>query len=706
MGCVGSKQFHGANLHGHAKPARHPSSSHSLRRLVSYDSPKRREEEPEAATASDAARTAILDQPLPDDEENQAPAAELVPDAVETTGANAALDVEEQGLVSRNQGDPKQSLLVDVPNGVDLEHLAAGWPRWLTEVAAEAVRGWLPRKSESFEKLDKIGQGTYSSVYKARDLENGKVVALKKVRFANMDPESVRFMAREIHILRRLDHPHVVKLEGLVTSHMSSSLYLIFEYMEHDLAGLAATPGIKFTEPQVKCYMQQLLSGLDHCHSRGVLHRDIKGANLLLDNNGILKIADFGLATFFNPNQKQLLTSRVVTLWYRPPELLLGATSYGAAVDLWSAGCILAELLSGRPIMPGRTEVEQLQKIFKLCGSPSEEFWTNFKLSRATIFKPQHPYRRCVSDVYKDFPSSALSLLDLLLAVEPASRGTAASALESEFFTAKPYSCDPSSLPKYPPSKEYDAKIRDEEARRKRMVGLKGQGNETGRRKQHQAPNENGDLQQRRAQANRKGNSHKFTPVNYGITGFRIDPPARVVENGFPQRVPLLHAGRSSSTLGRSNGTDQKTQRFYTSKISSLSSAGPRGSATATQSSNLGDGAKRPHLREQRSSSRYSRLTAVDPSGRSEWAQQSQERPSSSHRKDGGVANKEPTVVQVNGSKNRIHYSHSGPLMPHGGNMEEILKDHERQIQQAVRRARMGKARGRRYVERPQSEAT
>jgi serine/threonine protein kinase len=103
--------------------------------------------------------------------------------------------------------------------------------------------------------------------------------------------------------------------------------------------------------------MQQLLSGLEHCHSRGVLHRDIKGANLLLDNNGILKIADFGLATFFNPNLKQNLTSRVVTLWYRPPELLLGATNYGAAVDIWSAGCILAELLSGKPIMPGRTEV-------------------------------------------------------------------------------------------------------------------------------------------------------------------------------------------------------------------------------------------------------------------------------------------------------------------------------------------------------------
>ena len=108
---------------------------------------------------------------------------------------------------------------------------------------------------------------------------------------------------------------------------------------------------------QVKCYIKQLLSGLEHCHNRGVLHRDIKGSNLLIDNGGILKIADFGLAAIFDPNYKHPMTSRVVTLWYRPPELLLGAIDYGVGVDLWSAGCILAELLAGKPIMPGRTEV-------------------------------------------------------------------------------------------------------------------------------------------------------------------------------------------------------------------------------------------------------------------------------------------------------------------------------------------------------------
>uniref|UniRef100_A0A2N9H9Z4 Protein kinase domain-containing protein n=1 Tax=Fagus sylvatica TaxID=28930 RepID=A0A2N9H9Z4_FAGSY len=413
-----------------------------------------------------------------------------------------------------------------------------GWPTWLVEVAGDAIKGWTPRRANTFEKLSKIGQGTYSNVYKARDLISGKIVALKKVRFDNLEPESVKFMAREILVLRKLDHPNVVKLEGLVTSRMSCSLYLVFEYMEHDLAGLVACQGVKFTEPQVKCYMKQLLSGLEHCHSRGVLHRDIKGSNLLIDNEGVLKIADFGLAAFYDPGKKQPMTSRVVTLWYRPPELLLGAVFYSVGVDLWSAGCILAELLSGKPIMPGRTEVEQLHKIFKLCGSPSEEYWKKYKLPNATLFKPQQPYKRCIAETLKDFPPSSLPLIESLLSIDPDERGIATDALNSEFFTTEPYACEPSSLPQYPPSKEMDVKLRDEEARRQRGLSGKASAVDGARRVRARervgravpAPEANAENQANLdrwrvvTQANAKSKSEKFPPPHQdGAVGYPLD---------------------------------------------------------------------------------------------------------------------------------------------------------------------------------------
>ncbi|KAI3692503.1 hypothetical protein L6452_32319 [Arctium lappa] len=471
-------------------------------------------------------------------------------------GENGVAQKGDKDVNARPRGERRRSKpnprLSNPPKNIHGEQVAAGWPAWLSAVAGEAINGWIPRRADTFEKIDKIGQGTYSNVYKAKDTMTGKIVALKKVRFDNLEPESVKFMAREILILRRLDHPNVVKLEGLVTSRMSCSLYLVFEYMEHDLAGLAASPTIKFTEPQVKCYMHQLLSGLEHCHNRHVLHRDIKGSNLLLDNGGSLKIADFGLASFFDPNHKQPMTSRVVTLWYRPPELLLGATDYGVGVDLWSAGCILAELLAGKPIMPGRTEVEQLHKIFKLCGSPSDEYWKKSKLPHATIFKPQQSYKRSIADTFKAFPPSSLPLIDTLLAIDPAERQTATAALRSEFFMTKPYACDPSSLPKYPPSKEMDAKLRDEEARRLRAAGkTNADGVKKTRTRERSvrampAPEANAELQanidRRRliTHANAKSKSEKFPPPHQdGAMGYPLGSSHHMDPTFDPPDVPF-----------------------------------------------------------------------------------------------------------------------------------------------------------------------
>ncbi|KAK8973557.1 hypothetical protein V6N11_030747 [Hibiscus sabdariffa] len=593
-----------------------------------------------------------------------------------------------------------------VPKATQGEQVAAGWPAWLAAVAGEAIWGWLPRRADSFEKLDKIGQGTYSNVYRARDLDQKKVVALKKVRFDNLEPESVRFMAREIHILRRLDHQNVIKLEGLVTSRMSCGLYLVFEYMEHDLAGLASHPGLKFSESQVKCYVQQLLCGLDHCHSRGVLHRDIKGSNLLIDNNGILKIADFGLASFFDPHQSQPLTSRVVTLWYRPPELLLGATNYGAAVDLWSTGCILAELYAGKPIMPGRTEVEQLHKIFKLCGSPSEEYWRKSKLPHATIFKPQRPYRHCVAETFKEFPAPALALMETLLSIDPTDRGSAASALRSEFFTTEPLPCDPSSLPKYPPSKELDAKIRDEEARRQGTGGTKVPRPDLERRATREsraipAPDANAELvlsmQKRQSHSNSKSRSEKFnTHPEEVASGFPIDPPrpSQVIEpnadaqGNHHKRAchsgPLAHRAAWAKSGKNLDDAPKISTRADLSMMSGL--VAPRSSLTSDDS------------REKSGFpvSKAPKLIARFPGSFKESSKSRTERnlKHNEQQKDGSNNNKDPVLLGYGSKGHKIHYS--GPLLVPSGNMDQMLKDHDRQIQEAVRQARLDKAKTRR----------
>ncbi|RAL44919.1 hypothetical protein DM860_003678 [Cuscuta australis] len=586
-----------------------------------------------------------------------------------------SIDAGEAGSVEVQQ--PQITNVFGVRNGVDGAQVVAGWPSWLTDVAGEAIKGWVPRKADSFEKLDKIGQGTYSSVYRAHDLETKKLVALKKVRFVNMDPESVRFMAREIIILRRLDHPNVMKLEGLVTSRVSGHLYLVFEYMEHDLAGLVASPAIRFTESQIKCYMQQLFHGLEHCHSRGVLHRDIKGSNLLIDNNGNLKIGDFGLATFVRANQP--LTSRVVTLWYRPPELLLGATHYGVAVDMWSSGCILAELFAGKPILPGRTEVEQLHKIFKLCGSPCDEYWVKSKLPHATIFKPQQPYKRRFSETFNDFPPSALSILDSLLAFEPECRGSATSALQSEFFTTDPLPCDPSSLPKYPPSKEFDAKMRDEEVRRQKGGGNK----DTCTSKDVPAPVANAELQssiqKRRGQSNLKCVSEQYDPADRGNSVFPGVPSRGSAYNGKLEMHEVWNE-LGSSGCGHA---ELRTQRSYR----------PQGGGAGAELSRFSNS-----LAASGGSSRFDLVQSNWPDKRFGTKYNPLNDPESSHSllgiggNHGFKKNPQPTRKECTRgfgqkSNKRMHYS--GPLLTPVGNIEEILKEHERQIQNAVRKARL-----------------
>ncbi|XP_045609801.1 cyclin-dependent kinase 9 isoform X1 [Procambarus clarkii] len=320
-----------------------------------------------------------------------------------------------------------------------------------------------------YEKLAKIGQGTFGEVFKARDRRTGKVVALKKILMENEKEGFPITALREIRILKLLRHDNVVNLleiartkgpppPGLqkpakATPHMSSlsTFFLVFEFCEHDLAGLLSNVNVKFNLGEIKKVMQQLLNGLYYIHSNKILHRDLKASNVLITKNGILKLADFGLARAFSTSRQgpNRYTNRVVTLWYRPPELLLGERNYGPPVDMWGAGCIMAEMWTRTPILQGSTEQHQLALITKLCGSITPEVWPsveNYELyNKMDLVKGQ---QRRVCERLKHYvrDSQALDLLDKLLTLDPSKRTDSSSALDHDFFWTDPMPGDLSKM--------------------------------------------------------------------------------------------------------------------------------------------------------------------------------------------------------------------------------------------------------------------
>ncbi|XP_068655686.1 cyclin-dependent kinase G-2-like isoform X2 [Aristolochia californica] len=233
------------------------------------------------------------------------------------------------------------------------------------------------RSVDEFEKLNKIDEGTYGVVFRARDMKAGEIVALKKVKMAKEREGFPLTSLREINILLSFHHPSIVDVKEVVVGSDLNQIFMVMEYMEHDLKGLMETMKQPFSQSEVKCLMLQLLEGIKYLHDNWVLHRDLKTSNLLLNNRGELKICDFGLARQYGSPLKPY-THLVVTLWYRAPELLLGAKEYSTAIDMWSLGCIMAEMLAKEPLFSGKSEIDQLDKIFKTIGTPSEKIWPGF----------------------------------------------------------------------------------------------------------------------------------------------------------------------------------------------------------------------------------------------------------------------------------------------------------------------------------------
>ncbi len=319
-----------------------------------------------------------------------------------------------------------------------------------------------------FEKQQRIGEGTYGIVYKARDTKTNEIVALKKVRMEKEKDGLPVSGLREISILMTCDHENIVRLREIAVGRSLESIFLVMSYCDQDLASLLDNMQTPFSESQVKCLMMQVFKGLRYLHDNFVVHRDLKVSNLLMNDDGCVKIADFGLARLYGLPSKPM-TPKVVTLWYRSPELLLNSKNQTTAVDMWSAGCILGELLAHKPLLPGRSEINQLDLIIDLLGTPNESIWPEIatlpalkeftlktqrkQIKLSTRLQLLESYFSAYNNLKQKFSwlsAAGLRLLNFLFMYDPSKRATADECLQSSYFREAPFPLDPKLMPSFP----------------------------------------------------------------------------------------------------------------------------------------------------------------------------------------------------------------------------------------------------------------
>ncbi|KAF2276011.1 Pkinase-domain-containing protein [Westerdykella ornata] len=288
------------------------------------------------------------------------------------------------------------------------------------------------RHPSSFKQLEKLGEGTYATVYKGVNRETKELVALKEIHL-DSEEGTPSTAIREISLMKELKHENIVLLHDVI--HTENKLMLVFEYMDKDLKRYMDAHGdhSALDPPTIKSFMYQLLRGIAFCHENRVLHRDLKPQNLLINTRGQLKLADFGLARAFGI-PVNTFSNEVVTLWYRAPDVLLGSRTYNTSIDIWSAGCIMAEMFTGRPLFAGNTNEDQLQKIFRLMGTPSERSWPG--ISQFPEYKPNFTVysTQDLRLILPQIDATGHDLLARMLQLRPEHRITAQQALEHAWF--------------------------------------------------------------------------------------------------------------------------------------------------------------------------------------------------------------------------------------------------------------------------------
>lgn len=290
-------------------------------------------------------------------------------------------------------------------------------------------------KQRIYTKTFLVGKGTYGTVYKAKDEKEQEIYALKKIKFQNDDEGIPSTAIREISLLKELDHINIVKLLDVI--HNPKKITLVFEFVDRDLKKIIdETMGEGLKEAEVKSFMYQLLKGMAYIHKSKILHRDLKPQNLLVTNEGILKIADFGLARGAGlPIQS--FASEVVTLWYRPPDVLLGNRNYSSNIDIWSIGCIFEEMVLGKQIFVCKDSFEQLKKIFRVLGTPDEKDYPD--LDELPDWDSEEPKfeKFPPQDIKKFVPKlsdDGIDLLKKMLVINPNKRISCEEALRHPYF--------------------------------------------------------------------------------------------------------------------------------------------------------------------------------------------------------------------------------------------------------------------------------
>ncbi|KAJ7065207.1 kinase-like domain-containing protein [Mycena amicta] len=312
----------------------------------------------------------------------------------------------------------------------------------------DAVQKANAERQKRWVKDQKIGEGTYAVVYRGAEASTSRKVAIKKIKVGLFKDGLDMSAIREVKYLRELKHQNIIELLDVFSS--KTNLNLVLEFLESDLERVIKDRSLVFLPADIKSWMAMTFRGLEFCHRNWILHRDLKPNNLLIAADGQLKIADFGLARdFADPGYK--MTCQVITRWYRPPELLFGSRYYSTAVDIWSVGCIFAELMLRTPYLAGESDMDQLKTIFRALGSPTEQDWPGH--TKLPDYVPIGQFVRApLRDLFTAASVDALNLLTQCLLYEPRKRITAVDALNHAYFFALPYPSHPSKLPKCAPS--------------------------------------------------------------------------------------------------------------------------------------------------------------------------------------------------------------------------------------------------------------